>query len=758
MSSHALPVPTGHGKDQHSVESETAGKIGFRLRRDLVAVRQPLGSTEIIAVKDPVSLNYFHFRPMEWFLLEQLRHPISLEEIQRRHQHKYPQTKISASDLKVLLIRAFRDGLLVATDAVHTGQTILQQKLRQQSLRRWTGIFQVLAIRFRGVDPEMFLELTAGLGRMLFSGTTFLLVSLASVFSVLMCLGQWEFISAKLPTLSEFFVGENLIYLLLALAGVKVLHELGHAMACKRFGGECHEIGFMLLAFMPCLYCNVSDTWMTPNRWKRIAVSVAGIFIEIILANLALFFWYFSQPGMFQSLCLNVVLICSINTLLLNGNPLLRYDGYYVLSDLLQVPNLAQQSRAAFWYPINCWITATVFSFRKWRIGLAFYALASMLYRLLVISAILWFVHMATKRWEMELLGNIISVVVVFGMVLPILISTVNYFRTSWNMQKQAARASGGKGFSAVGVVRWLRLSVVVAIVGVSGYLLWHVPLPHRVTSPLFVELDQPQWVFVPVEGKIDSAVEPGTKVQSGDVIAELSNSELQYLYNDLQSRISDATVRLQQLQNRVSTEPEVAFKIPVIEAELETNRILAETIQADLDRLVIRSGIDGVVFSRRQKPSAGDSGRFLTTWSGDPLARENRGAWLEKGEWLCLVGQPQKIRLVMPVDQTQIEFVQVGDKVRVKLDQVSDRVFDGKVHSISRENVQADEQEHTDLQNAQQQQNIERREYRVVVSFDPAERTITPGSTGIGKVVSQDRTIGQYVNRWFKQTLRFEY
>ncbi len=132
---------------------------------------------------------------------------------------------------------------------------------------------------------------------------------------------------------------------MLALAVVKVLHELGHALTCKHFGGDCHEIGVLLLFFTPCLYCNVSDAWLFPGKWPRIAVSAAGIAVEVFLAAIATFLWWFSIPGVFNTLCLNIMIVCSLNTLLINGNPLLRYDGYYVLADLLDVPNLGQQSR-----------------------------------------------------------------------------------------------------------------------------------------------------------------------------------------------------------------------------------------------------------------------------------------------------------------------------------------------------------------------------------------------------------------------------
>ena len=122
------------------------------------------------------------------------------------------------------------------------------------------------------------------------------------------------------------------------------MHEFGHGLSCKHFGGECHEIGVMLLVFTPCLYCNVSDSWMLPNKWHRAAIGAAGMYVELVLASIATFVWWFSQPGPFNYICLSVMFICSVSTVMFNANPLLRYDGYYILSDFLEIPNLRQKA------------------------------------------------------------------------------------------------------------------------------------------------------------------------------------------------------------------------------------------------------------------------------------------------------------------------------------------------------------------------------------------------------------------------------
>lgn len=306
--------------------------------------------------------------------------------------------------------------------------------------------------------------------------------------------------------------------------------------------------------------------------------------------------------------------------------------------------------------------------------------------------------------------------------------------------------------------MRWFRLAILICIVVLASRLLWQLPLPHRVTAPLVVELVNPEWIFVPIEGKLEEAVQPNSLVQPGDAIAKLSNSQLEFQLSELQNKIDNAKVRLEQLENRVNSEPDVVFKIPVVRAELESSQVQAQAVMSDIARLTIRCSQAGVVFSRPEKIQKIDSQRYLPNWTGDPLAFENRGAWLEKGDWLCQIGHPDKQRLVMMVDQSQIEFVENGDHVRIRLDQVSDRIFDGTVQSIAKENTDLETETSSGQDRGSPPRRIDQIQYRVEVSFDPDGAILTPGSTGIGKVVSEDRTVGQYITRWFKQTLRFEY
>ena len=198
-----------------------------------------------------------------------------------------------------------------------------------------------------------------------------LLASAVLIFA----LGNLDQLAHRIPTISQFLSTQSLISLVVLLSVIKILHEFGHAMACRRCGGECFEIGLILLAFIPTLYCNVTDAWTFPERWKRLLVSFGGIYIEIILATIALIIWMLTGSGFLNAMMFNVFLLCSVNTVLVNGNPLLRYDGYYLLSDLMEQPNLSQKSKEALHYHWVSWFWVPKTTLSIFQIG--FYTILS---------------------------------------------------------------------------------------------------------------------------------------------------------------------------------------------------------------------------------------------------------------------------------------------------------------------------------------------------------------------------------------------
>ena len=207
-----------------------------------------------------------------------------------------------------------------------------------------------------------------------------------------------------------------------------------HGLSCKHYGGECHEMGMMLLVFTPCLYCDVSDSWMLPNKWKRAAIGAAGMYVELILASIATYLWWWSHPGIFNQLCLDVMFVSSVSTLLFNANPLLRYDGYYILSDIIEIPNLRQKASTILGRLASKWclgIKQPEDPFLPQRnLGLfALYAVASSIYMWIVTASIFFFVWNVFKPYRLEVLGRLLAAGAIWGLVVRPAYGMIKFFK-----------------------------------------------------------------------------------------------------------------------------------------------------------------------------------------------------------------------------------------------------------------------------------------------------------------------------------------
>jgi putative peptide zinc metalloprotease protein len=189
----------------------------------------------------------------------------------------------------------------------------------------------------------------------------------------------------------------NLVLLWFVYPVVKALHELGHAYATRRWGGEVHEIGMMLLVLSPVPYVDASSAWGFRDKRKRMVVGAAGIAVELFLGALALFVWLMVEPGAVRAVAYNVMLISGVSTLLFNGNPLLRFDGYYVLADAIEIPNLGARSNSI----LGTCSSVTCSASRRprapahstgERVWMVVYGIASFIYRIFISFIIITFI------------------------------------------------------------------------------------------------------------------------------------------------------------------------------------------------------------------------------------------------------------------------------------------------------------------------------------------------------------------------------
>ncbi|WDI43639.1 site-2 protease family protein [Bremerella sp. P1] len=732
-----------------TLQSEPNLRSEVRVRPDLIYARRAEDGEETWVVKDPVTLRYFYFGPSEVYIMRRIDGHSSLASIKEQYDEDFAPHRISQQEILGFCHSLYQRGLLVAP-AENQAEGLLERRQKHTWMQRASLPLQILAIRLPGVDPERFLAATHGAVDWLFQRATVIIVLFCAAMALLLGLINIESITARLPQESQFFRGENLVVLLVTFALVKVLHELGHAYCCKAMGGECHQIGVLLMVFTPAMYCDVSDAWLFPKRWQRVFVSAAGMYVEVILATTAFVLWFFSEPGAVSDWLLNVVFVCGVSTIVVNANPLLRYDGYYILSDMLHLPNLSSRASDALWTPIKNWFyryPQQVMPEPR-AATLRTYAVLAIIYRTMVFGFIFWFLYKACRQNDILPLWHMVAAMFVAGLLLKPAIGLVHWLRRP-----------KGRGDAMVKS----RVAIAVGVIVLVGCGLAMIPVPSRIHVPVISEIDSDHRVYVQVDGRVIQTADAEQKVAEGDVLAVLKNEDLEADLLKTDGEIAIQRQHLESLELRSNNNPEAAAQIPTAESALEDLQQQRQVLQRQLDQLTIRAPADGVVIPAPHKVDQGDSDRFLVQWSGSPLDEKNRGCLLRRGELLCLIGDAHALQARLFVDQDQIELIRVGDPVSILFDGNSIHSIQGTVNEISTDqSVQIPRN-----LSANPALGLERKEdgtvalidgaYSVTVVLDETSpQEILPGTCGRAVVVGRTQTLWQIVSRFIQLNFRF--
>jgi len=382
-----------------SLVSSSSRPLTLRMRPDLTARRQRYHGQSYWVVKEPIGLNYYRFHEEEYAILCMMDGQSSLESIKERFEQEFTPQKITFQDLQQFVGMLHRSGLVVA-NAIGQGHQLRKrrdQKKRRELLGKFTNVF---ALRWRGIDPERILNRIYPYTGWFFRKPTVLFNLGLALVALLLITVQFDVFRSRLPSFHQFFGNwENWLVMAVVMAVAKVLHEFGHGLSCKHFGGECHEMGFMLLVFTPALYCNVSDSWMLPSKWRRAFIGAAGMYVEMVLASIATLIWWFTdRTTLLNQICLSLMFICSVSTLLFNGNPLLRFDGYYILMDLIEIPNLRQKAtevlkRFLVGLCLGIEMPDNPFLPQRNRFFFGLYTVAAVCYRWIIVFSILLFFY-----------------------------------------------------------------------------------------------------------------------------------------------------------------------------------------------------------------------------------------------------------------------------------------------------------------------------------------------------------------------------
>ena len=646
--------------------STNDARLPLEARRDALATAVLVAGRGMWVVKDPLTLEQHELGEEEYLLLTLLDGRASIRTLQQEYQRRFAPRTIQSAEIQAYLGRLHQAGLVVATGTGQGGALADRASERRQQRLRWSWL-ELLALRFRGIDPDRLLDSLHAIARPLFHPLTLLLAAGFVLAAMGLVVAKADEFVARLPTLATLFDPSNWLLLAATVAVVKIFHELGHAIVAKHFGAEVHELGVMLLVFVPTLYCDVTDIWKLPSRWQRMAVSAAGMGIEVLLAALATFVWWFSQPGIVQLLALNTMVVASIGTLLVNANPLMRYDGYYLLADLCETPNLWQRSRDASRTRASALLFRPPASTLGEPLWMAAYGGLSSLYMLLVLGAILWAAILMLEPLGLGLLARSLGVVMVASVL-------AGPLRQTFETLRSPIRRGRFRPVSAV---------AVFSLLAIGGAVVWRMPMAdHAVCEAAVVPADARPLVTT-LSGELQAALPPGAVVREGDVVARLANFDLQLAGERLAGEVRLAKTRVELLETLRARSAEASNELPTSRAALaDAERRLAEHEQ-ETARLAIRAPRDGAVFPPRERPAEQQT-VTLARWSGTPLDRHNRLAWLEAGTTIGVVGDADCREVALAIDETDIELVAPGQAVRVQLSAVGNGILEGTIVDIA--------------------------------------------------------------------------
>lgn len=721
--------------------------VGVRMRPDLQLYPEFFGQADQWGVKDPVTLEYFHLTDQEVAILRMLDGRTTVGDIQSRFEQRFAPNQLTDDDLRAFVAQLYRDGLVVVETPGQGAELFERRRIKRKRTRRQSWL-NPLAIRLRGVDPHRFLDWLHDVTFWVFSPAC-VAACLALILSAMtLAVVRFETLSAKLPTFHEFFTADNLLLMALVLAVVKTLHEFGHALSCRHFGGECHELGVLFLVFTPCLYCNVSDSWMLPSRWQRVAVSIAGMYVEMVLASVCTFLWWFSEPGVLNGVCLQVMFVCSVATLIFNGNPLLRYDAYYVLSDVAGIPNLASQARTEVWGRIAAlWLgTKNEPVDRPHRRFLLTYGIAATIYRWAVLTAILWFCHAVAKAHRLEILAHLLTIIVVMGVIA---MPTIHAVKTVIDAGRKRR-------------LRIRRFVMATSVLAVALFLLLTIPMPFDVAAAAVIAPADYDNVFVPIDGELISAVKLGTKVVEGDRLATLDNPKLKVGIQRLEAEVRERELHLKNLKARQLRDPRLESLVPTAEQQRDDAQRKLDQRRADLQQLVLTAPRSGRVLPAPWL-SADPERDTLPVWQGTPLDAHNTHCQLRRGTLLCLIAQPDEYEATLIVPQSEVAFLNVGQEVAVMLDQRIGQPINGTVTKISDSNLRSTPRELAvtgrvaTIVDPDGTIRPAESSYAVHVSLDvPAGQKLTVRSIGQAKISAAPQPLYARLYRYARRTFRF--
>jgi putative peptide zinc metalloprotease protein len=544
--------------------------LRLRLRSQIKLTRHVYRGDVCYIFQDTASDSFYRFSPEVYAFIALMDGTSTLGEINASRSAD-PQEQLTPEKIVEILVQLYAvDAIASRLPAqIETQLQAAQQKTEPAATPR-IGL-NLLFFRIPLVDPESFLVKYKHFSEIFFTRSFLWLFVALITFAAIQLVLNWQAFTHNI--FDNLFARNNLFLLWLIYPVIKTIHELAHTFAIKKWGGEVHELGIMFLLLMPVPYVNASAATVFVDKWQRIVVSAAGIIAELTLAAAALLLWPHIEAGLLRTICHNIILIGGFSTLIFNGNPLVRFDGYYILADILEIPNLASRSQAYLWYLFERYLLTIAdvgpgpmsSGERKWFI---FYGLASFAYRVVLYASI--FLILVNF---FEIAGIAFGLLSIFQLFIAPFVRRMRKLLTHPGYKPYRTR---------------IRTAAALMIVGpVFGLLA--IPLPYSTEVEGVLWPPDDAIVRMETPGIIETVqVSPFTGVERGRVLIESVDPELSTSIELLRSQINEYRLK-----------SSAAFALNPLESQIIEEHLqdLEKRFQDKLNdqsQLTIRSGAAG--------------------------------------------------------------------------------------------------------------------------------------------------------------------
>lgn len=601
-----------------------------RLRPDLRTSQQTYEGKTYFVIKDPITLQYYRMERQEHFIASQLDGERTASDLRTMFDKQFPDEPTTEESILRFVNLLGQLGFLQLSGAKSLVAIEAQRKVAKT---KWTNLVSRSMLYFRVpvIDPDHLLRRLVRPLRFLWTpwfGFVSIAVMIVALAFVTWNLGRFE---GPMP---DFFTPHNLILFWISFVLMKTIHEFGHGLTCRHYGGEVHEMGLLMIVFTPYFYCDVTDAWMIPRKWPKVLITAAGIYVEIILAAIAAIIWCATQPGLLNQWAFNMMILGSISTFIFNANPLLKFDGYYALADIMEIPNLRARSNQY----VNLWLRKLVFgtpippeiaSKERGRL-FVFYAIASYIYGWIVLISIMLIFRRLLEPYGLGFLGTWMSY---FAFITWIVMPMYQFIQS---VRKEAAQKP-----ESLHMRRPARIGLAVAV---GAVIVAVFPTRYEVDRRCVIETHQMTVVRPAVPGLVKEVrVREGDHVEAGQVLAVLENRIVSQQHVELQEKLRIADLIVQQKE---ITSDMGAIK----EAQLQREQVRLNLDKAAKDHgdLTLRAPIDGIVVTPRM---------------GDRVGRYYR-----PNEDFCAVAPLETLRAVVPLDQHEASLVRAGAPAKLRV------------------------------------------------------------------------------------------